>query len=193
MKVIDISDWQEGIDLDEAYADGMEGLIVKISEGCSLQDMYPEYIAKVKELGIPWGVYCLTHATTTERAEEEADIILGELKVLGNPDLGIWYDVEPEHADLLTPEDLTACCSAFICRFNLEDYSAGIYGTYYTLSNQVLTHLLAEYVPYWVADPSEQNDFALENPQLLVRGWQYLLDHPAYGVSAVDFNEWEEF
>lgn len=191
MKVIDISDWQEGIDLDEAYEDGMRGLIVKISEGCSLQDLYSTHIAKAKELGIPWGVYCLTHAPHEDRAAQEAQTVIDELYELGEPELGIWYDVEPEHADSLDSDILTACCSAFVVRCNENGYSAGIYGTYYTLSNQVQCYDLADYVPYWVADPSNQNDFAIENPSLRVVGWQYALDKPAYGVSAVDFNEWE--
>ena len=38
MKVIDISYWQLGIDWDEVVASGVEGVIIKITEGQSIED-----------------------------------------------------------------------------------------------------------------------------------------------------------
>ena len=40
-------------------------------------------IAGAAARGLPWGVYCFSHAQTTERAEEEAQVVIDELETLG--------------------------------------------------------------------------------------------------------------
>lgn len=189
MKVIDFGDWHTHPDWD-AIASLAGGVIIKISEGQTLADLYEPHIQNAEAYGLKWGVYALTHAQTTEQAVAEAQMVLEALECLGHSQLGIWYDIEQNHAEMLDADDLTACTSAFISACNARGYSAGVYGSYDTLTNRMRVDLLADYVPYWSAQyGSRANDFALEHPDKRVIGWQYT---DSYEISGefYDMNEW---
>lgn len=188
MNVIDISGWSDGLNW-EAISENEDGVIIKISEGRTKDDMFDIHVSNAQASGMKWGVYCLSHAKTTERAVEEADTVIDILNSIGQPSLGIWFDIEPFLADAVDAETLTAIASAFISECNANGYSCGIYGNYSTL-NKINVYELADYVPYWSAEPSSyQCDFKLENPSLRVVGWQYEFDSKKYG-GVCDLNEW---
>lgn len=194
MKVIDISDWNDRIDWFTVINGEIEGVIVKISEGRTLADLYERHIAACVEHGLKWGVYAFTHAQTTERAEEEAAVVCDALEGLGygKPELGIWFDVESDETVNESNEDVTAICSAFISTCNSRGYSAGIYANYDVLTKKINCYDLADYVPFWVAQYyAKENSFKVENPDLRVIAWQftdsYVIDGDLY-----DLSEWEE-
>lgn len=190
MKVIDISGWSEGLDWD-AIAQNEDGVIIKISEGRAIDGMFMEHLNNALAVGLKWGVYHLSHAKTVERAVEEADIVIDKLNSIGQPQLSIWFDIEPFLSDSMDAETLTAIASAFISECNANGYSADIYGNYTTL-NKINAYDLADYVRYWSSEPgSYQCDFKLENPSLRVVGWQYEFDSKKYG-GVCDLNEWWE-
>lgn len=189
MKVIDVSDWNNNIDWD-AVAQQCDGIIVKISEGTNLTELYAKNIAAAKGYGLKWGVYCYTHAQTTEQAQQEAATVIQGLQELGTPELGIWFDVEAPEVIGQSKEDVTAVCSAFISACNGAGYSAGIYASYDTLTNHISTDDLADYVEYWVAQyGSTQCDFASEHPGKTVAGWQKTDGYDISGTK-YDLSEW---
>lgn len=189
-KVIDISDYSENLDWD-AIAANEDGVIIKISEGRTPSSMFEEHLGNVLEKGLEWGVYCLSHAQTTERAEQEAQKVIELLNGYGAPPLYIWFDMEPEMAEMVDAEDLTAIASAFVSECNANGFDCGIYGNYSTL-NKLYTDWLAEYVPYWSAEPgSYECDFKTDHPELNVKMWQYEFDNTDYD-GVVDKNEWWE-
>ena len=186
-KVIDISSWQENIDWQAVQDAGVEGVILKIAEGSNKDECYDGFLAKVKELGLHWGVYIYTHAQSVDDAIADAQTVLN---FLGNdkPDMGVWYDVEAP--EVLAIGDVTDICSAFICAINDTKLKAGIYGGYYTLKDNVNVDALADYVPYWNCQyGSSQCDFKAEHPDKIVDGWQYSEDGDI-GDTNVDLNEW---
>lgn len=192
MKVIDISDYQENIDWSKVIEAGVEGVIVKVSEGRTLMELFAKHIAAACARGMKWGAYCLTRAPSDERAEQEATVMIDALEALGYgvPDLGLWYDIEPDERDKYSADELTAHASSFICTCNERGYIAGPYGNYFTL-NKINTGDLADYVPYWIAQYSYINDFKNEHPELRVVGWQwtdkYIIDGQCF-----DMNLWED-
>lgn len=189
MKVIDISDYSENLDWN-AIAQNEDGVIIKISEGRSPAEMFDTHLSDVMATEMAWGVYCLSHAKTTERAVEEADDLIEKLNGLVPP-LYVWFDIEPELSDVLSAEDLTAIASAFVSECNANDLPCGIYGNYTTL-NKLKTNELADYVPYWCAEPGNPYCyFKDENPSLTVKMWQYEFDNNDYG-GPVDKNVWWE-
>ena len=137
MNVIDLSDWNDHINWSHMIDEGVEGVIVKISEGRTLSELHGKHIAGASARGLPWGVYCYTHAQTTARAEEEAAVVIEALDALGYgaPPLGIWIDVEAPEIIGQDREDVTAICSAFISACNTAGYSAGIYASLSTLTD----------------------------------------------------------
>lgn len=46
---------------------GVKGVIIKISEGCSLEETWWGHMYECEARGIPWGVYCYAHADTVEK------------------------------------------------------------------------------------------------------------------------------
>lgn len=161
MLVTDLSDWNDHINWSHMIDEGVEGVIVKISEGRTLSELHGKHIAGASARGLPWGVYCYTHAQTAARAEEEAAVVIEALDALGYgaPPLGIWIDVEAPGVIGQDREDVTAICSAFVSACNAAGYSAGIYASLSTLTDCINVNDLADYVPYWCAQYAEKCDF----------------------------------
>ena len=189
MKVIDVSDWNDNIDWSTILDAGVKGVVVKISEGRTLSELHGKHIAAAVARGLKWGVFCYTHAQTTDRAVEEADVVIDALESLGygEPPLGIWFDLEAPETINLDPDDVTAICSAFISECNAAGYSAGIYASLSTLTDCINVNDLADYVPYWCAQYAEKCDFLDYYPDNRLAGWQctdsYNIDGNNYDLS----------
>lgn len=191
MKVIDISDWNDHINWSHMIDEGVEGVIVKISEGRTLSELYGKHISAAAARGLPWGVYCYTHAQTTERAEEEAAVVIEALETLGYgaPPLGIWFDVEATETIGQDREDVTAICSAFISTCNAAGYAAGIYASLSTLTDCMNLDDLADYVPTWCAQYNEECNFHDYFPERMLQGWQFTETFEIDGRD-YDMSEW---
>lgn len=192
MLVTDLSDWNDHINWPHLIAAGVGGAIVKISEGRSLTQLHGKHIAGAEARGLPWGVYCYTHARTTERAEEEAQIVIDALETLGYgaPPLGIWLDVESPEVLAMESEDITAVCSAFLSACNAEGYQAGIYANLSTLETFIGVEDLADYVPYWCAQyGASECGFHDSYPGNILAGWQWT-DCYSIGGENYDMSEW---
>ena len=189
MKVIDVSDWNDNIDWSTILDAGVKGVVVKISEGRTLSELHGKHIAAAVARGLRWGVYAFTHAQTTDRAVQEADVVINALSSLGygDPPLGIWLDLEAPETINLDPDDVTAICSAFISECNAAGYSAGIYASLSTLTDCINVNDLADYVPYWCAQYAEKCDFLDYYPDNRLAGWQctdsYNIDGNNYDLS----------
>lgn len=192
MLVTDLSDWNDHINWSHLIAAGVGGAIVKISEGRSLTQLHGKHIVGAEARGLPWGVYCYTHAQTTERAEEEAAVVIEALGALGYgaPPLGIWIDVEAPEVIGQDPDDVTAICSAFISTCNAAGYSAGIYASLSTLTDCINVNDLADYVPYWCAQyGASECGFHDSYPGNILAGWQWT-DCYSIGGENYDMSEW---
>lgn len=194
--VLDLSDWQEGIPFDEIRKH-FDGVIVKIAEGTTAQKCWEGFIAEAEKRKMPWGVYCYTHAQTTERAREEARQVIALLEKKNRPVLGIWLDIEDadivgENGSMpMGKDEITACASAFIVECNRANYSAGIYVPEWILRDRISTGDLAAYVPYWISAPHATRGH-VASLGLNLAGWQYRVD--SYTMDgwpdALDANEW---
>lgn len=191
MKVIDISGWNTDVDWSRLMGEGVEGVIVKISEGRTLSEPHSKQIAGAAARGLKWGVYCYTHAQTTERAREEANRVIEALNALGygTPPLGIWFDVEAPEVIGQDREDVTAICSAFISECNAAGYSAGIYASLSTITDCMNLDDLADYVPYWCAQYDNECNFYDYFPGRILQGWQFT---DAFEIDGriYDMSEW---
>lgn len=191
MLVTDLSDWNDNINWSHMIGEGVEGVIVKISEGRTLSELHGKHIAGAAAHGLPWGVYCYTHAQTTERAEEEAAVVIEALGALGYgaPPLGIWIDVEAPATIGQDREDVTAICSAFISTCNAAGYSAGVYASLSTLTDCLNLNDLADYVPTWCAQYDDECNFYDYFPSRILAGWQYTDSFEIDGRK-YDLSEW---
>lgn len=191
MLVTDLSDWNDHINWSHLIDAGVGGVIVKISEGRSLTQLHGKHIAGAEARGLPWGVYCYTHAQTTQRAEEEANRVIEALDALGygTPPLGIWFDVEAPETVGAGGGRRAAVCSAFISACNAAGYSAGIYASLSTLTDCINVNDLADYVPYWCAQYNDECNFHDYFPGRILHGWQFTEKFEIDGRN-YDMSEW---
>ena len=109
-KVIDVSYYQKDIDWQAVVAAGVEGVIIKICEGCTPEETFWQHLNNVKSLGLEWGVYIYSHATTEAEAAAEANEVLYLLQG-DKPPMGVWFDFEAP--ECLVCADPTAVCSRY--------------------------------------------------------------------------------
>lgn len=69
---IDISRWQQGIDLDRAAAEGVEFVILRAAYSTDKDVQFETFYAKCKKLKLPVGAYIYTMARNTAEARAEA-------------------------------------------------------------------------------------------------------------------------
>lgn len=189
--VIDISGWQRGLDWNAVVEAGVKGVIIKISEGTTVESSWWNHLSNAEACGLPWGVYCYGHAMTPADARAEANEVLYLLD--GRiPPMGIWYDVEDP--DMFQyGVDTTACASAFISFLNEHGLSCNIYTSSLKctdyMTNSIRPRLLADYLSWWIADYTGECQFAQMYPDKKLAGWQYS-DKEYIGNTNVDMNEW---
>lgn len=94
-RVVDVSYHQGTIDWNKVSNSGVYGVILRIGYWDTEDERFGEYINEVKRLGIPYGIYLFSYASTTNGANIEANFtnsIISKYNL--NPTLGIYYDLE---------------------------------------------------------------------------------------------------
>lgn len=175
MKGIDVSVHNGTVDWQSVADAGYEFAIVRLGWGNRhLDGNFVTNMNGALAAGLKAGVYYYSYALTVEDAKAEAEFVHEVLQEQGmNPELGIWFDMEDadgykERQGMPDTDTITAMCSAFVCTLNEAGYSyAGIYASYYWLTEIIDTSLLADYVPYWNAQWGGSNDFPA------ARMWQF--------------------
>ena len=137
MNGIDISHYQDGLDLTRLKDNGFSFAILKLSEGRGLADSAFDRFYSLSE-GMPIGAYVYSHATNASVATEEAIFALSLLKGRKLP-LGIFMDVETTEQLRLPKEQLKETVMAFIRTVTNAGYKAGIYGSEYGVWSRLST------------------------------------------------------
>lgn len=154
---IDISVWDEGIDLGAWKArHGIGFVIVKCggNEGGRYADRcFADHMRKAQAAGLAVGVYFYTTSTTINAALGDADycvdLIHGyDLK------LPVFMDVEDNKQFQLSPRALTDVIKAFCARVQEHGYRAGLYTGGYAWNNNMYADELRGYCT-WIASWQE--------------------------------------
>ena len=180
---IDVSEHQGQINWDKVKADGIDFAIIRCGYGMDQtdqDDLYFEYNAsECERVGIPYGVYLYSYATTTARASSEADHVLRLIEghTLSYP---VYYDMED--ASTLS-SDLAAIATTFCDKITAAGYPVGVYANLNWWSNY-LTDPCFDNWYRWVAQYYSscgyQGEYAM---------WQYTSSGSVDGISGrVDMN-----
>jgi len=150
---IDISVWDEGINLNEWKAKhGIGAVIVKCggNEGGRYVDRcFADHMRKAQEAGLPAGVYFYTTSTTVNAAIEDADYCVNLIH--GHAlQLPVFMDVEDAKQFKLSPRELTDVIKAFCDRVQKRGYRAGLYTGGYAFNNNMYPEELRQYCT-WIA------------------------------------------
>ncbi len=186
---IDVSKHQGRIDWESVKRSGIDFAIIRLGYGDDLAnqtDTYAEYnMSECERLNIPYGVYLYSYALNLEGTESVESEIAHTKRVLGDhrPQLGIWYDIEDESQDDLTPTQLTDYALHYFNGLKDTGLELGIYANLWDLNNRLEMERLADY-NCWVAHYSETCGYD-GNYQI----WQYTSDGSIDGIDGrVDMN-----
>lgn len=190
LNLIDISAWQQHINWQAILDAHIDGVIIKLGEYTSLDEMFIRHVNDAVEYNLPYGVYYYAHAQTISESINEALWVDQMIKTYldgENPPLGIWYDAEDESL-LQSPINPAYMIGNFINKLNELDYNyVGLYSSYNWLTNIIDLNLLADYIPIWSAQYYHENSFKLEYPNRICKIWQYT-DHKQIDDMILDCN-----
>lgn len=174
-KGVDISDWQGDIDLSAVKAAGYSWVMIRCGQGTWLVDKYWEdNVRKAEALGMPWGVYLLTEATTAAKVQAEVDfadkLIKAQMAKGYKPLLPIAIDIERAgyNSDDYTAKNLTAAASGWIQGMKKLGYYPMIYTGYYELRDYISSDVVNS-TDVWLAQYNSYPDYTKSNLGL----WQY--------------------
>ena len=145
---IDVSKWQGAMNWATVKNAGVNHAMIRAGYGNSTRQIDPQFKRNVSQciaLGIDWGVYWYSYATSPEQARQEARCCLQVIQGL-KPTMPVAYDIEYEPGILaLSNAQRTAMVKAFL----EEVESAGYYGILYAsrdfIANKLNYKDLAQY------------------------------------------------
>lgn len=163
-KGIDVSHHQGQIDWEKVKAAGVDYAIIRCGYGDddpNQDDKYWEYnVNECIRLGIPFGAYIYSYATTVEMAASEADHVL-RLAEGYEFDYPIYFDMEADVAAALPAEQLGAIAKTFCDKIEAAGYEVGIYANKYWFTS-LLTDPVFDQWPKWCAQYAEKCTYAGE-------------------------------
>lgn len=182
--MIDVSKHQGTFNWNAAYNKGIRHAMIRAGYGSYLSQKDPQFERNVKEcerLGIQWGAYWYSYATSPSQAKQEAKVFLQVMKNK-KPTMPLAYDIEYEPGILaLSNYTRTEMVKSFLG----EVEKAGYYGILYASASFIKSYLnynsLKQY-DVWVASYT-----STVNCPLPYGIWQYSsknpLGIPGYGNS----------
>ena len=181
---IDVSKWQGAVNWADVKKAGISHAMLRAGYGNSVKQIDPQFkrnAAQCITLGIDWGVYWYSYATSAEQARQEARCCLEVIKGF-KPTMPVAYDIEYEPGILaLSNAQRTAMVKAFL----EEVEAAGYYGILYASTDFIRNRLnwreLTQY-DVWAAQYGSRCTCPLQ-----FGIWQYSssnpLGIPGYGKS----------
>lgn len=155
MRGIDISNWQTGLDLGRAKADGVSFAICKLSEGRTYADKaFDTFYRQAMDAGLPIGAYIYSHAVTPSEAVSEVNFALQLLAGRDLP-LGIYMDIETSDQMSIPSGQLAETVKAFCETVESAGYISGIYGSEYQTWSRIDPYDFPDSI-IWVAHYGKQ-------------------------------------
>lgn len=178
-KVIDVSHHNGTIDWESVKAAGIDGAIIRCGFGSDISSQddtqWKRNADECMRLGIPFGVYLYSYATTDSMAKSEAEHVLRLIKgyKLSYP---VYYDLEENGTESGAAERARIFCEAI----EAAGFWAGVYANKNWWDNYLAG--LTEYTR-WVA--RYNSTLGMDNVDM----WQYTSDGSVPGISGrVDMN-----
>lgn len=180
---IDVSEHQGKIDWEKVKADGVDFAIIRCGYGMDQEDQddkWFEYnVTECERVGMPYGIYIYSYATSVSRASSEADHVLRLIEGC-NLSYPVFYDMEESST---IGKDLAAIAKTFCDKIEAAGYPVGVYANL-NWWNNYLTDPVFENWHRWVAQYNTscqyKGDYGI---------WQYTSNGSVDGISGrVDMN-----
>lgn len=187
---IDVSHHQGTIDWDAVKSAGVDFAIIRCGYGSDYWDQDDEQwranVEACERLGIPYGVYLYSYATSLDQARSEAAHALRLLEGT-SPSLPVFIDLEEPRTQVLGGEMITQIADTFCSILQQNGYKTGVYASlswweYYFqdwfTSNSDYYHWIA----HWSSSCGYDGRYEI---------WQYNNKGSVSGINGrVDLNYW---
>lgn len=187
---IDVSHHQGTIDWDAVKAAGVDFVIIRCGYGSDYSDQddkqWRANVEACERLGIPYGVYLYSYATSLDQARSEAAHALRLLKGT-SPTLPVFIDLEERRTQAVGGEMITQIANIFCTILEQNGYKSGVYASlswweYYFqdwfTSNPNYYHWIA----HWSSSCGYDGRY---------EAWQYSNSGSIRGINGrVDLNYW---
>ena len=187
-KGMDISEYQGTINWDTVKnRSDIDFVIIRCSYGSGYKDRKWEYnVKECERLGIPYGVYIYSTATTVSAVEKEAENVKKMLEG-HQPTYPVYFDMEENSVLNLGSSTIGKLANTFCSRISGAGYKVGIYASLYWW-NSILTDRVFKNESWskWVAQYSASCQYKSKYDM-----WQCTSSGKVNGVSTnVDLNFW---
>lgn len=180
---IDVNRYQGEIDWEKVKAAGIDFAIIRCGyaeDKVEYDDPYFEYNAsECERLGIPYGVYLYSYATSIQDASSEADHVLRLIEghTLSFP---VYYDLED---NTIQNSDHAAIATTFCNKIEAAGYPVGVYANLYWWNNYLTDSCFDSWYK-WIAQWGNSCDYTGEYAM-----WQYSSTGTVDGINGnVDMN-----
>lgn len=129
-KIIDVSVYNGTIDWKKVKKYGCDGAIIKIiRKNLSKDKKFEANYKKCEELGIPWGVYNYTYATTVAKAKSDMELVCDILEKISKKyfKYGVWFDIEDKVQARLSKAKIAEIINAAQSVVESRGYKFGVY------------------------------------------------------------------
>ena len=174
-KGVDISYAQGDINMSKVKAAGYGWVMIRCAQGTRITDnWFATNVKKAEAIGMPWGAYLLTEATTTAQAKAEvalADkLIKAQIAKGYKPTLPIAIDIEEAGFDSweYTPSILTNTAKVWVDEMKKLGYYPMIYTGYFDIRDNISTSVINS-TDVWLAEWGRYPDYTKSN----LGFWQY--------------------
>lgn len=187
-KGMDISEYQGTINWDTVKnRSDIDFVIIRCSYGSGYKDRKWEYnVKECERLGIPYGVYIYSTATTVSAVEKEAENVKKMLEG-HQPTYPVYFDMEENSVLNLGSSTIGKLANTFCSKISGAGYKVGIYASLYWW-NSILTDRVFKNESWskWVAQYSASCQYQSKYDM-----WQCTSSGKVNGVSTnVDINFW---
>lgn len=167
---IDVSFWQGRINWNVA-SKYIDFAIIRCGYGYQsnqVEDDYWKYnVSECERLGIPYGVYFYSSASTLEQVTSEAKHVIRLLKG-HKPSLPVYYDLEDNKVESLSNQRILQHAKAFCTAIKAAGYSPGVYSCLDWWNNRLYFNEYTQWAR-WVAHYTTKN----RNYDQMYNMWQY--------------------
>ncbi len=187
MKAIDVSKYQNDINWDSVYNEGIKLAMIRSSYGWmdypkQVDPKLYQNIEGASKAGLKVGVYHFSYATNEEEAKQEAQYCLKAIQGC-DIQLPVAYDIESDKHEGLSKEEVSNIAVTFCEEVKKAGYTPMIYSDVSFLENKFIPEKISSY-DLWLAQYAPQCTYT-ENYLM----WQYTKNGKVNGVkNNLDFN-----
>ena len=185
---IDVSKHNGEIDWEQVKASGVKYAIIRCGYGDNITSQddirWTNNVNQCEKLGIPYGVYIYSYATTVKQAQSEADHCL-RLLIGHKPNYPVYYDLEDKCMQNLSNTRLAIITQAWATKIQRAGYAPGVYSSKYWWTNKLTSQIFNNYYR-WVAQWNTACTYTG-----IYQMWQYSSEGSVDGIDGnVDMNYW---